>query len=74
MHVTKGVSERRGQRSQPSDAPTASIGDKVKGAEEETAKQFAGNVVETALRGLLLSEHKQLEEGSGRLDEGLNSA
>lgn len=73
MHVTKGVSERRGQRSQPLDAPTASIGDKVKGAEEETAKQFAGNV-ETALRGLLLSEHKQIEEGSGRLDEGVNSA
>ena len=66
------MSERGGQRSESLDTPPVSIGDNVKGIEEETAKQFTGSVVETTLRGLLLSEHKQIEGSSGRLDEGVN--
>lgn len=40
MLLREGVRQRRGQRSEPPDTPTVSIGDKVKGGEEETAKQL----------------------------------
>lgn len=44
----------------------------MKGDEEETVKQFIGNVVEAAMRGPLPSGHGGVEGGSGKLNKCVN--